>query len=59
MSDKKIEKKTETREGKRPWEAGFAEEEYSQKQERLKEAGANPDALKNDRLLAEQTQKKS
>jgi len=58
MSDKKQEKRTTTREGKRPWEAGFAEEEFSQKQDRLKEAGANPEALKNERLLAEQTNKK-
>lgn len=54
---KDIEKRTETREGKRPWEEGFAKEEFDQKQQRLKEAGANPDALKNERLLSEQTKK--
>ena len=59
MTDKNVEKRTETREGKRPWEEGFAEEEFQQKQERLKEAGANPDALKNKVLLSENTKKKS
>lgn len=58
MTDKKpIEKRTETRDGKRPWEEGFQDEEFEQKQERMKEAGANPKALKNERLLAEQTKR--
>lgn len=54
MSD---EKRTTTLEGKRPWEKGFASEEYEQKAEARKRKGDNPNAISNG-LLSEQTKKK-
>lgn len=54
-----LKKRTETREGRRPWEKGFEEEEYEQKQERLKERELDPDIQKNEVLLKEQMKKKS
>lgn len=50
-----IEKKTETIEGKRPWDAGFAKEEYEQKAAYREKVGDKRDAIKNS-LLAESTQ---
>lgn len=52
------EKKTNTIDGKRPWEAGFAAEEFDQKAEMRKAKGDDPDAIKNG-LLFEQTKKGS
>lgn len=41
------EKRTESREGKRPWEEGFEEEEFEQKQERRKEQGVTDPKFKD------------
>ncbi|MFG1597355.1 hypothetical protein ABMA84_15885 [Halobacteriovorax sp. XZX-2] len=48
-----LKKRTETREGKRPWEQGFQDEEFEQKQERLKEREVDPNIIKNEVLQKE------
>lgn len=48
-----LKKRTETREGKRPWEQGFADEEFEQKKERLEERKLNPELQKNEVLQRE------
>lgn len=57
MSDKELEKRTKSPEGKRPWEPGFAEEEARQKAELRAAKGGSPDAIK-DGLALEAIRKK-
>lgn len=55
--EEELEKRTETLEGKRPWEAGFAAEESQQKAEARARKGDDPDAIK-DTLIMEQVKSK-
>lgn len=55
----KLEKRTETIEGKRPWEAGFQSEEQKQKSERRKENGQDENLIKTERLTADQIKRTS
>lgn len=57
MSDDKHEKKTETLEGKRPWEEGFAAEESDQKAKARERKGDDPHAIA-DTLLMEAAKSK-
>lgn len=53
-----IKKRTETREGKRPWEQGFADEEFEQKQKRLEERELDPNIQKNVELTKEEMRRR-
>lgn len=55
----KLEKRTETIEGKRPWESGFQAEEQKQKSERRKENGQDENLIKTERLTADQIKRTS
>jgi hypothetical protein len=47
------EKRTNTREGKRPWEAGFEAEEAEQKAEARAEKGDDKNAIKDSTMYSQ------
>ena len=53
---KELEKRTNTIEGKRPWEEGFEKEEATQKAEHRERKGDDPNAIKDSTMYG-QTQK--
>lgn len=50
-----LEKRTKTIEGKRPWEAGFEEEQQEQKEQLRKEKGQKADTI-TDSSMYQKTQ---
>jgi len=56
MSKEELEKRTKTIEGKRPWEAGFEEEQQEQKEQLRKDKGLKPD-IQTDSSMYQKTDK--